>query len=65
MNVFTKVELNKIYDKKTVAYILSGNRKSFKKNCTCGGYAKQIIRHMSYCPQEQEVQDWAKDNFNE
>jgi hypothetical protein len=65
MNDFTKEELDMMYDKKTVAYILSSNRRSFKEYCTCGGYSKQIIRHMPYCPQEEEVQEWAKDNFYE
>ncbi len=55
MNDFTQEELEKMYDKKTVKYILANNIRSFKKYCTCGGYAQSVIRHKAYCPQEQEV----------
>jgi len=65
MNDFLTSEFLNKYDKKTQAYILSSQRKSFNEHCNCGGYSKEIIRHMPYCPQEQEVQEWAKDNFNE
>lgn len=58
MNDFTKDELEKIYDKNSVRYILSNNIRSFKEYCTCGGYANNFITHQPYCPQEQEVIRW-------
>lgn len=62
MNKFTKEELEVMYDKKHVKYILANNISSFKEYCTCGGYAMDFIEHQSYCPQEQEVVTWVNSN---
>ena len=62
MNDLTKEELESMYDKKTIRYILANNIRSFKEHCTCGGYAQSVVRHQDYCPQEQEVIMWVNNN---
>lgn len=63
MNDFTKEYLETRYDKNSVKYILAHkNMRSFKEYCNCGAFAKDFIKHQSYCNQEQEVIRWINEN---
>lgn len=63
MNDFTKEYLSTRYDDDSVNYILENNNlRSFKEYCTCGAFSKEIIRHQSFCHQQQEVMKWKKNN---